>query len=169
MAGFARISVVPPEQRCAAVEAELAAGVDPPRQRVIGAGMERAVGRLVAFAVQDPDAVLGEVDVRWLEGEHLGDPEAGAGDAVTVLLARDPAGHARLDDPGAVASLLGELREAGAGDAVTVLADRAANAGMFGLFELVFAASWFRPAACQGHSDHDQGDTGEHDRSDALA
>ena len=48
--------------------------------------------------------------------------EAGASDAVAALLARDPAGHASLDDPGAVAELLEELREAGAGDAVTALA-----------------------------------------------
>jgi hypothetical protein len=43
----------------------------------------------------------------------------GADDAVRTFLARDPAAHARLDDPGAVAMLLGELREARADDAVT--------------------------------------------------
>jgi hypothetical protein len=37
-----------------------------------------------------------------------------AGDAVIALLARDPAGHASLNDPGAVAVLLRELRAAGA-------------------------------------------------------
>ena len=44
------------------------------------------------------------------------------------------AARPRLDDPGAVASLLQELREAGDSDAVTALATRAANAGMFDLF-----------------------------------
>jgi hypothetical protein len=46
-------------------------------------------------------------------------PAAGAGDAVTALLARDPAAHVRLDDPQAFASLLWELNAAGASDAVT--------------------------------------------------
>jgi hypothetical protein len=45
----------------------------------------------------------------------------------TTRAAHWAAGHARLDDPGAVAWLLGELREAGAGDAVTALAGRAAG------------------------------------------
>ena len=40
--------------------------------------------------------------------------EAGAHEQVAALLARDPAAHAALDDPGAVASLLDSLREAGA-------------------------------------------------------
>ncbi|WP_176743732.1 hypothetical protein, partial [Streptomyces fradiae] len=53
--------------------------------------------------------------------------EAGAGEQVTVLLARDPAAHASLDNhPGAVAGLLWELREAGAGEQAAVLAERAA-------------------------------------------
>ncbi len=50
--------------------------------------------------------------------------EAGAGNAVTSLLARDPAGHASLDDPRAVAVLLQALGEAGDGDAVTTLLAR---------------------------------------------
>ena len=49
---------------------------------------------------------------------------AGASDAVTALLARDPAGHASLDDPGGVAELLRVLRVAGASDAVTTLLAR---------------------------------------------
>jgi hypothetical protein len=52
---------------------------------------------------------------------------AGAGDAAADLLARDPARHASLDDPWAVAELLRELREAGAVEAVTALAARAAG------------------------------------------
>ena len=40
------------------------------------------------------------------------------------MLARDPAGQARLDNPGGVAALLGALGEAGAGDAVTALLAR---------------------------------------------
>ena len=47
---------------------------------------------------------------------------AGAQDQVTALLRRDPAAHAALDDPAAVASLLDRLREAGAQDQVTALA-----------------------------------------------
>ena len=68
-------------------------------------------------ALDDPSAVA-----------HLlrGLREAGAGDQVTALLARDPAAHGALDDPSAVAYLLDELREAGAGDQVTALAGRAA-------------------------------------------
>ena len=64
--------------------------------------------------------------------------EAGASDAVTALLARDPAAHASLDDPGGVAYLLGALGAAGASDAVTALATRAANAGMFETFLKVY-------------------------------
>jgi hypothetical protein len=73
----------------------------------------------------DPDAVAGLL--RELRA-------AGASDAVTALLARDPAGHVSPDDPDAVAGLLRELGAAGASDAVTALAVRAANAGMFDLF-----------------------------------
>jgi uncharacterized protein YidB (DUF937 family) len=49
---------------------------------------------------------------------------AGADEAVRVVLARDPAGRARLDDPGNVAWLLEELRAAGDGDAVQTLLAR---------------------------------------------
>jgi len=55
---------------------------------------------------------------------------AGADDAVRTLLARDPAGHARLDNPEAVAELVEALRAAGADDAVGALVARAANEGM---------------------------------------
>jgi hypothetical protein len=46
--------------------------------------------------------------------------EAGTGDAVRTLLARDPAGHVSLDNPAAVAWLLKALRAAGVSDAVPV-------------------------------------------------
>lgn len=67
---------------------------------------------------------------------------AGAGEAVRVLLARDPAGQTRVDADQTlgggrrrtVARLLGALRAAGADDAVRHLATRAADAGLFGLF-----------------------------------
>jgi hypothetical protein len=62
--------------------------------------------------------------------------ETGAGDAVTTLLARDPAGQANLDYPDDVGRLLWELRGAGDGDAACTLAGRAANAGMFHLYFL---------------------------------
>jgi len=52
--------------------------------------------------------------------------EAGAGEQVTVLLARDPAAHADLTDPYAVARLVDALREAGAGEQAIALASRAA-------------------------------------------
>jgi uncharacterized protein YidB (DUF937 family) len=61
--------------------------------------------------------------VAWLLGELRA---AGADDAVQALLARDPAGQARLDDPHDVARLLAALRAAGAGQALTSLATRAA-------------------------------------------
>ena len=51
-----------------------------------------------------------------------------------TLLARNPVGHASLDNPQALAELLRVMRAAGADNAVTALATRAANAGMFDLF-----------------------------------
>jgi uncharacterized protein YidB (DUF937 family) len=74
-----------------------------------------AVGQASLASLDDPRAVallLGALRA------------AGAGDAVTTLLARDPAGQASLDDPLGVADLLGALRAAGAGDAVTTLLAR---------------------------------------------
>ena len=50
-----------------------------------------------------------------------------APEQVTALLRRDPAAHASLGDPAAVAQLLDRLREAGAPEQVTVLAGRAAS------------------------------------------
>ena len=71
--------------------------------------------------------------------------EAGAHDQAAALLARDPAAHARLDDPGGVARLLDSLREAGAHDQAAALADRLSAAGMFGRFlEQNGAAGQFR-------------------------
>jgi len=70
--------------------------------------------------------------VAWLLEELRA---AGADDAVQTLLARDPAGQARLDDPHDVARLLTALRAAGADEAARALAARAADAGMFDLAE----------------------------------
>ena len=50
----------------------------------------------------------------------------GADEDAAAVLARDPASHARLDDPEAVASLLRALHEAGADQAAAALASRAA-------------------------------------------
>jgi hypothetical protein len=52
--------------------------------------------------------------------------EVGAEDEVAVLLARDPAAHASIDNPEAVAGLLRELRKVKAGDQVVSLTGRAA-------------------------------------------
>ena len=52
--------------------------------------------------------------------------EAGAHEQAAALLARDPAAHASLDDPGGVAHLLDGLREAGADEQAAALASRAA-------------------------------------------
>ena len=60
--------------------------------------------------------------------------EAGADEQAAVLLARDPAAHAALDDPGAVAFLLDSLRDTGAHDQAAALTDRLPAAGMFELF-----------------------------------
>jgi hypothetical protein len=49
-----------------------------------------------------------------------------------MLLARDPATHASLNDPAGVALLLEALREAEDDNAVTTLAARAENAGISG-------------------------------------
>jgi hypothetical protein len=57
---------------------------------------------------------------RLIEELHAG----GAHDAVTALLALDPARHADLTDPRSVAVLLKSLRAAGAHDAVTALLAR---------------------------------------------
>jgi len=50
--------------------------------------------------------------------------KAGATGQVTMLLDRDPAAHASLDDPAALTWLLFALREAGATGQVTMLLDR---------------------------------------------
>ncbi|MCD7440998.1 hypothetical protein K4B79_22575 [Streptomyces lincolnensis] len=60
--------------------------------------------------------------------------EVGADAQVTALLTRDPAAHVTLDKTGAIAPLLGELREAGADDYVTTLIKRLAAEGHFDLF-----------------------------------
>jgi len=60
--------------------------------------------------------------------------QAGVYEQAAALLARDPAAHAALDDPGSVASLLDSLQAAGAHDQAAVLTDRLSAAGMFVLF-----------------------------------
>ena len=57
-----------------------------------------------------------------------------ARDEQAAALAGRAAAHAPLDNPGAVARLLGSLREAGAHEQAAALAGRLPAAGMFGLF-----------------------------------
>jgi hypothetical protein len=63
---------------------------------------------------------------------------AGAHEQAAALLARDPAAHAPLDDPGRVAFLLAflldSLRRAGAHEQAAALVSRLPAAGMLGLF-----------------------------------
>jgi hypothetical protein len=59
---------------------------------------------------------------------------AGAHDQAAALLARDPAAHAALDNPYAVAGLLGGLRAAGAHDQAAALTSWLPAVGLFGLF-----------------------------------
>jgi hypothetical protein len=56
--------------------------------------------------------------------------EKGTAEQVAGLLARDPAAHARLDDPGGVADLLDALQRAGAEGQANFLARRAADASL---------------------------------------
>ncbi len=99
-------------------------------------GSTGAAGQLIIHLRRVSPGDTGRA-ARWGAGQvSLADPwavaflllgalrEAGAGAAVATLLARDPAGHASLDDPLAVALLLGALRAAGAGDAVATLLAR---------------------------------------------
>jgi len=88
-----------------------------------------AVRALAAWAANDADLGRPQALARLLKALRA----VGADDAFRVLLARDPVGHGRFDDPWEAAALLAELRAAGAGDAAAVLAARAAGAGMFGL------------------------------------
>ena len=60
--------------------------------------------------------------------------EVGAHQQAAALLARDPAAHVVLGDPGSVAMLLGNLQRAGAHQQAAVLTDRLPSVGMFELF-----------------------------------
>ena len=67
------------------------------------------------------------LDNPWEVAGLLGElRQAGAGDAIRTLLARDPTAHVRLDDPWGIAVLMDELCEAGADDRARTLAARAA-------------------------------------------
>jgi hypothetical protein len=57
--------------------------------------------------------------------------EVSTGDPVSVLIARDLAARARLDDPAAAAELLQALREVGARKQADRVTDRLPAAGMF--------------------------------------
>ena len=74
--------------------------------------------------------------------------EAGAQEQAAALLARDPAAHVSLDDPGGVARLLGVLREAGAQEqAAALLArDPAAHVSLDYLGDVAFLLGSLRLA-----------------------
>lgn len=59
---------------------------------------------------------------------------AGATSQVTILLGRHPAAHTSLDNPGAVAGLIGALRDAEATSQAAELIERLPAAGQFQLF-----------------------------------
>jgi uncharacterized protein YidB (DUF937 family) len=84
------------------------------------AGDTEAVQTLASRATEFADLD----DPGYLAERLQGFRAAGAGEAVRIALARDPAGRAFLDDSGDVAWLLEELRAAGAGDAVRTLLAR---------------------------------------------
>ena len=92
--------------------------------RALGAaGAVGAVGTLAARVARQAS-----LDDPWAVTELLWALRAGAtGDAVDVLLARDPARQVSLDNPRAIARLLDELRREGDGDAVRTLAARVAS------------------------------------------
>jgi hypothetical protein len=87
-----------------------------------GAGASDAGHALAVRAAAD--APLGDPTVAGLLLGAL--RAAGDSDAVQALLAREPAGHARLDNPLAIGNLLKALRAVGDNDAVQALAARAA-------------------------------------------
>ena len=64
----------------------------------------------------------------WTVSHRAG---VGTDEQVSVLLAREPAAHAALDDPSAVIELLGALRGVGAEEQVAVLAGRLAAHASF--------------------------------------
>jgi hypothetical protein len=66
------------EQLAVTANAERLAGVGPPRERVIGGGVEAAGLRLAALGAQEPDAVLVHVHVGGPHGQDLGDPQPAA-------------------------------------------------------------------------------------------
>jgi uncharacterized protein YidB (DUF937 family) len=84
------------------------------------AGDTEAVQTLASRATEFADLD----DPGYLAERLQGFRAAGAGEAVRIALARDPAGRAFLDDSGEVAWLLEELRAAGADDAVRTLLAR---------------------------------------------
>jgi hypothetical protein len=92
------------------------------RSRVRATGRHRRPVQTDEAVFRHAAALLGELR------------RTGASDATATLLARDPAAHASLDNPQAVAALLERLRRAGAGDATATLLARAADAGIPGAF-----------------------------------
>ena len=99
-----------------------------------GLGSARAAGWLVAYLRHWRPGDTARAGLWAAAHVSLDDPDvggllgalhrAGADDAVTTLLARDPAAHVSLDNPWDVAALVEELREFGLDDAVTTLLAR---------------------------------------------
>jgi hypothetical protein len=105
---------------------------------IINGNLDAPVGLVDLLRQTDPDQA--NLAIQWLtsrtpatksaEGDNrsLGQlREAGASDAVAVLLARDPASAVGLEDPYRIAALLRELSEAGESDLSAALAARAAT------------------------------------------
>jgi hypothetical protein len=84
------------------------------------AGAEDAARALATWAANDADIEAPQALARLLRALRT----VGAHDALQILLARDPIGHGRFEDPWEAAALLAELSAAGAGDAVQALLDR---------------------------------------------
>ena len=88
---------------------------------MMASGADGAVAALAARAAaqvnpEEPESVATLLDA--FQAVH-------AGDALRILLERDPAAHASLSNPHRVAQLLRALDKAGASNAVTILAKRA--------------------------------------------
>jgi DNA-binding SARP family transcriptional activator len=87
-------------------------------------GRDTAVQRLLSWYMSTAGALRKPDEIAWLL-DTLN--QAGASEAITALLAHDPAAHASLDDPQATAQLLrtlDTLDTAAARDAFTTLAHR---------------------------------------------
>ena len=102
------------------------------------AGASDAVRALATWAANDADIERPQALARLLKALRA----VGADDAFGVLLARDPVGHGRFDDPWEAAALLAELRAAGAGDAVQALLARVRDPACLGSIDYTDSVAW---------------------------